>query len=72
MTAHTSPRRYTPARIVALAAIAAVAAALGLVHFASGSDEVSVPPGARAGQLTMAPDPDRAIEFPLSVQRLIR
>jgi hypothetical protein len=25
-----------------------------------------------SGQLTMSPDPDRAIEFPLSVQRLIR
>ena len=43
----------TPARIVALTVIAAVAAGLLLVAFGGGSERVSVPPDARAGELEL-------------------
>ena len=42
-----------PARIAALALIALVASGLAYLHFASGSDSVSVPSGAKAGQLQL-------------------
>jgi pimeloyl-ACP methyl ester carboxylesterase len=48
-------RRFTPARIVALVLIAAVAGALGLVRAARGGDDVALPSGARAGQLSLEP-----------------
>jgi pimeloyl-ACP methyl ester carboxylesterase len=45
----------TPARIVALAAITLLAAGLAFVRFAPGDEASTVPPGARAGDLTMKP-----------------
>jgi pimeloyl-ACP methyl ester carboxylesterase len=44
---------FTPARIVALVLVAAVAAGLGYLRFGTGGDRVSVPAGAHAGQLTL-------------------
>jgi pimeloyl-ACP methyl ester carboxylesterase len=55
MTSIDSPRRLTTRRIVALALIAAVAAGLGFLRFHQGEDDVRVPAGAHAGQLTMHP-----------------
>jgi len=55
MTTHATYRRLTPGRIIALAAIAVVAVALGLIWSARDGDDVSVPAGARAGQLTLKP-----------------
>lgn len=49
------PRRLTAARVVALAVVALVAAGLATVDFVSGEARVGVPPGAKAGQLTMKP-----------------
>ena len=46
-------RIYNPSRIVALAVIGVMLLGLTYVGFASGSTAVSVPRGARAGQLTM-------------------
>ena len=46
-------RSFTPTRIVALALIALAVLGLGYLYFASGSDSVSVPKGAHAGQLTL-------------------
>src|SRR5262245_48957740 len=43
---------YTPARIVALALIAALVGGLAYLHF-SGESPVSVPSGAKAGDLTL-------------------
>ena len=45
-------RTFTPARIVALALIALMAVGLAYLRFAPDSD-VSVPKGAKAGQLTL-------------------
>jgi pimeloyl-ACP methyl ester carboxylesterase len=50
-----TPRAFTPARIVALALIALVALGLAYLRFATGDDLVSVPSGARAGQLKLHP-----------------
>src|SRR5207248_10061681 len=44
---------FGPARIVALALISLTALGLAYLHFSSGSDAVSVPSGAHAGQLTL-------------------
>lgn len=49
----TSAAQFTRGRIVALVAIALGALGLGYLHFASGSDTVSVPSGAQEGQLTL-------------------
>jgi pimeloyl-ACP methyl ester carboxylesterase len=46
-------RAFTPARIVALVAIGVVVLALGYIHVASGTDSVSVPSGAKAGDLVL-------------------
>ena len=46
-------RAVTPARIVALVAIGLVVLALGYVHVASRHDSVSVPSGAKAGDLVL-------------------
>ena len=46
-------RAFTPARIVALVVIGIVVLALGYVHVASGDDPVSVPSGAKAGDLIL-------------------
>ena len=46
------PRRVTRTQIFALVVIAALSAGLGYLHFNSGTDQVSVPAGAHAGQLT--------------------
>jgi pimeloyl-ACP methyl ester carboxylesterase len=48
-----TPRTFTPARIVALAIIAVLVAGLGYLRFASGDSVVSVPEGAKAGDLTL-------------------
>src|SRR5256884_4626356 len=44
---------FGPARIVALALISLTALGLAYLHFSAGSDAVSVPSGAHAGQLTL-------------------
>jgi pimeloyl-ACP methyl ester carboxylesterase len=44
---------FGPARIVALALISLTTLALAYLHFSGGSDAVSVPSGAHAGQLTL-------------------
>src|SRR5438874_1783234 len=44
---------FGPARIVALALISLTALGLAYLHFRGGNDSVSVPSGARAGQLTL-------------------
>jgi pimeloyl-ACP methyl ester carboxylesterase len=44
---------FTPARIVALVVIALVALGLGAIHVTSGDDAVSVPSGAKAGDLML-------------------
>jgi pimeloyl-ACP methyl ester carboxylesterase len=46
-------RAFTPARIVALVVIGVVVLALGYIHVASGADSVSVPSGAKAGDLIL-------------------
>jgi pimeloyl-ACP methyl ester carboxylesterase len=46
-------RAFTPARIVALVVLGVVVLALGYVHVASSDDAVSVPSGAKAGDLTL-------------------
>src|SRR5262249_54853690 len=46
-------RPFGPARIFALALIAIAIAGLAYLHFTSGSDSVSVPSGARAGDLEL-------------------
>src|SRR2546421_9173687 len=46
-------RTFTPARIVALALIGLAVLGLAYMHFASGKDAVSVPSGARPGQLDL-------------------
>jgi pimeloyl-ACP methyl ester carboxylesterase len=54
---HPAPRSggFTAGRIVALVAIAALVAGLAYLRFAPGSDPVSVPEGAHAGQLVLHP-----------------
>src|ERR687884_674744 len=44
-----------PARIVALALVSLTALGLAYLHFGTGDDAVSVPSGARAGQLKLHP-----------------
>jgi pimeloyl-ACP methyl ester carboxylesterase len=46
-------RAFTPARIVALVVIGVVVLALGYLHVSSGADAVSVPSGAKAGDLVV-------------------
>jgi pimeloyl-ACP methyl ester carboxylesterase len=46
-------RVFTPTRIVALAVIGMLVVGLGYLRFASGDSPVSVPAGAKAGDLTM-------------------
>jgi len=46
---------FTPARITSLVLIALVAAGLGYLRFGTGNDRVSVPSGARAGQVFLHP-----------------
>ena len=48
-------RIFTPSRIVALALIALLAGGLAYVHFGMGSDSVSVPSGAKAGDFIVEP-----------------
>jgi pimeloyl-ACP methyl ester carboxylesterase len=52
-TMNASTPRFTPGRIAGLVVVALVAVGLGYIHFAGGSDHVSVPSGAHAGQLTL-------------------
>src|SRR5262245_59718023 len=46
-------RAFTPARIAALVVIGLVVVALGYLHGSSGEDSVSVPSGAKAGDLVL-------------------
>ena len=46
-------RAFTPARMVALVVIGIVVLALGYIHLSSGDDAVSVPAGAKAGDLRL-------------------
>jgi pimeloyl-ACP methyl ester carboxylesterase len=48
-----APRTFTPARIVALALIAILVGGLAYLRFAPDSDAVSVPEGAKAGDLIL-------------------
>ena len=48
-------RIFRPARIVALVLITLAALALGYLHFAPGKSALSVPAGAKAGDLTLKP-----------------
>jgi pimeloyl-ACP methyl ester carboxylesterase len=55
-TGGTEPKRlFTPARIVALVLIAVVAFGLAYLRFKPATDSVSVPAGARAGDLILKP-----------------
>ena len=47
------PRTYTPARIIALGLITLVAAGLAYLRFAPDAGSVSVPEGAKAGDLSL-------------------
>ena len=49
----TVAKRFGRGRIVGLALIALLTVGLGYLHFAGGSNSVSVPTGAHAGQLTL-------------------
>ena len=46
-------KAFGPARIVALALISVAALGLAYLHYGSGTDRVSVPSGAKAGQLKL-------------------
>jgi len=46
---------FTPARIVAIAVITLLAAGLAFVRFAPGDEGLTVPPGAKAGDLILKP-----------------
>src|SRR5436190_966428 len=46
---------FGPARIIALALISLATLGLAYLHFSGGSDSVSVPKGAHAGQLKLHP-----------------
>ena len=48
-------KAFRPARVVALALVSVTALGLVYLHFSAGSDRVSVPSGARAGQLKLRP-----------------
>ena len=48
-------KAFGPVRIVALALISVAALGLAYLHFGTGSDSVSVPSGASAGQLRLNP-----------------
>ena len=48
-------KAFGPARIVALALISVAALGLAYLHFGSGTDPVSVPSGAKGGQLNLHP-----------------
>ncbi len=48
-------RMFTPLRVLALALIAILAAGLGYLHFSPDSGSVSVPAGAKAGDLIVKP-----------------
>src|SRR5205809_6885940 len=48
-------RIFTPARIVALALVSLAALGLAYLHFGTGTDSVSVPSRAHAGQLKLHP-----------------
>src|SRR4051794_25820310 len=48
-------KTFGPARVVALALVVLAASGLAYLHFSSGDGKVSVPSGARAGQLTLEP-----------------
>src|SRR5688500_15686253 len=50
---NTPRRAVTTARVVALALIGLVAIGLGYLKFGTGGDEISVPDGAQAGELTL-------------------
>ena len=52
-SAHHSRRRLTWARVVALAVIGVLAAGLAYLRFAPGDNRVSVPAGAKAGDLSL-------------------
>jgi pimeloyl-ACP methyl ester carboxylesterase len=56
-----TPRIWTPARIVALALIAILVGGLAYLRFGTGSDPVTVPAGAKAGDLSLE-DCDYATE----------
>ncbi|HEX6702280.1 MAG TPA: alpha/beta fold hydrolase, partial [Gaiellaceae bacterium] len=49
------PKAFGAARIVALALVSVTALGLAYLHFGPGTDRVSVPNGARAGQLKLHP-----------------
>jgi pimeloyl-ACP methyl ester carboxylesterase len=51
----STTRPFSKARIVALALIGAAVLGLAYLHFATGKDSISVPPGAHAGQLKLHP-----------------
>jgi pimeloyl-ACP methyl ester carboxylesterase len=51
----STTRPFSTARIVALALIGAAALGLAYLHFATGKDSISIPSGARAGQLKLHP-----------------
>jgi pimeloyl-ACP methyl ester carboxylesterase len=55
MKPQTTPRAFTFRRVVALALVALVAGGLGYLHFGTGSSTVSVPDGAKAGDLILEP-----------------
>src|SRR5262245_48556491 len=48
-------RAFTPARVIALAVIAVVVFGLAYLRLAPGATPISVPPGAKAGDLTLKP-----------------
>src|SRR5919197_5632242 len=48
-------KAFGPARVVALTVIALVALGLGYLRLGAGSDSVTVPSGAQAGQLKLHP-----------------
>ena len=49
----STAKPFGPARIIALALISLTALGLAYLHFSGGDKTVSVPSGARAGQLTL-------------------
>jgi succinate dehydrogenase hydrophobic anchor subunit len=50
---HASTKQFGRGRATGLVLIALVALGLGYLHFSGGTDTVSVPSGAHAGQLTL-------------------
>src|SRR5438105_14741115 len=47
------PKSFGPARVIALTLISLTTLGLAYLHLSGGPDSVSVPPGARAGQLNL-------------------